>query len=445
MKGFHDFPEDLYLILRSYLSSLDYFYFVSCNKQLFSQIRKQTVQFFLDREWSNEFFQNENFRSCILERVEIPKKQIFVHYSNRSEVFPNLQIFDLISGIEFHELTEDSFPLLQKILPKFERIFHLSINNFATFPDLPNLRELSLELSPELCFLQHLRNLQKLEIFHCESVRNLQELAMIPDLSITSCPNITDFSCLGRQKSLTISDCLGLKDVRSFGTVTHLTLSECLQLVDIHPLKGIYDLTLLNMPQIQDLSGLGGHYRFTVMNCHRSLLGYEDIFPLIPHLGISLPSREMLDDNHCSLSFYGIESTAVNDFRFLLPKTVSLSIYECYQLPEIFSSAQIHYFQHLSFLGLYGCSLTTANGLGGIYHLCIEYCEELVDISELGQNHTVRLLSCDNVQDVRSLSTVPNVTIINCVGVRNEESLSGVVPRLRIVKPSSRDSFYQAM
>jgi hypothetical protein len=77
--------------------------------------------------------------------------------------------------------------------------------------------------------------------------------------------------------------------------------------------------------------------------------------------------------------------------------------------------------------------LTSAKGLGNVYHLDLSECEHLVDISELGQNHYFLNLSfCHKIIKVNHLKNVHHTLILSSNLLIEDISELGNIPRLNI-------------
>eukprot|EP01137_Pigoraptor_chileana_P010339 Opistho-2@59787 len=125
----------------------------------------------------------------------------------------------------------------------------------ADFLALGGVRHLSIVQSDQLAYVSHLRDVQKLSIYHCHRVADVSSLGGLYWLRIWS-RALRDVSSLGRVHTLDLSNCVSISDVSALTSVHTLSLEGCTHVQDVSCLGGVYNLNL-NRTSVSDVSALG--------------------------------------------------------------------------------------------------------------------------------------------------------------------------------------------
>ncbi len=465
-------PEEIIRLLQSFLSNDDYHYFMNTSKQCFGELKKTTIYFPLNEEYSLRYVEDGEFQSNLLARITNGWKQIGVKYDMNVQIPKNLPIHQL-------KCEYSSFDLID--VDHIESIHRVKVGEVV--PPLPKVMELTLSNVNQLLDVRNLSHLHKLEIVCASKLTDIEPLKNIPDLSFHSC-GIKDFSMLNRhrQKRLVIQGC-PVTDVHSLGGLYLLQIAFCDHLEDVSPLKGVYDLEISFCKKVKDISGLGGHHRVEIGHCDvglASLRGTRHItlntcnitdstifqdaksVTLIycNNIDVSyLTNVKKLTIDRCSnlknslslikdvkdltlgvnmagipLNNYRLSllNFSVIDYNFLR-NIQHLRLYGRRELSDLINTGEVSFFQHLQSLLIDDDDiLERVNGLGNIPVLSFVCCQRLHDISGLGGNRGVTLTDCGRIQDVSSLATVPIVTIRGCCSIINYDCLSKV-ERLKVI------------
>eukprot|EP01040_Poterioochromonas_malhamensis_P003871 gene3871-4134_t len=494
--SFIDVPEEIYPLLKSFLSQDDYHFLMNASKG-FAQIKQQTVYYSLTDEKSEEFCTSETFRNKVLSQVKSPQQQISLTLA--SSVLMGILLQYPVHTVTTCGLDDVTFPLLRRI--KVIRILSASASNLY---QSINFSEIEMLFMPSWinCFKSEptLSCLSCLEINDCSALVDVSILSNIPILKIRSCPLVKDFSSLGpKQVELEISDTPYLTDVRSFATVKHLTLHQCESLEDISFLKNVHHLDIFFCYSLKDLWKLKGHtiHKLKLSDYYGREEDYATLrdIPYIQLAGCNIRNvsifansiyveliscNEVIDlsalsrvkqlavrncrqvkeftlhTNRClSLGNFtnlqltyppvSIESTRITPKTLCLeschittdqaPFLLNYHFLRFSRIKEISSILRSLTFFQLHKIEIINCDdLIEVKGLENVHTVSLQSCSYLRDIRCLGRgNHTVSLIACISIEDISSLRDAQVVTIIECRGIIDYSSLKSV-PRKKIIR-----------
>ncbi len=269
--------EDIFILIRNYLSNDDYHYLLNASKSLFADIKRRTIYFTLNKQRSKQYLSDKIFQLLLLSKVENGWNQISVQYDGSS-----LSCTDEIPPI--HQFEGKSHIIPHYLWNKFHSFSGTLSETSRELPPLTNVKVLEVNFQSysqrvNLDGLSHLTKLTLLDVLDMD----ITPLQHIPDLRLSSrmiagLENTTsDFSMFKHQKRLELYHCPNLTNVTSFRAIRTLYLYKCDNLEDVRPLHGIYDLTLNWCERVKDISGLGNHHRLTLKLMSSSLNGYESL------------------------------------------------------------------------------------------------------------------------------------------------------------------------
>ncbi len=487
MSFFNLLPEDIFKLIRSFLSSDDYHYFLNTSKKIFSEFKYKNFIFSLNNRWSRQYIDQIDFQTILLSKVENGWNQIAVRLSTFTEIPRDLPIHKIVvSGV---------LPVAQ-----WNNYHSIQCNyQYAKIPPLPNVRELTLMLnggSIELTYFQHLTKLELYDTYNLPT--DLTPLRNIPYLTIGTFKDVEDFSMFSNQKYLKLLYCKLLTNVNSFQSIHKLELVSCHNLTNITPLNGIYDLHIIDCKGIKDISGLGNHHCLVLKGCSSKITSFDCLMN-IPHVSLetcfikditvcqyaksiyltSCPSIsdvsslknvknvKIITENELiglhelgnvnELSLHLTHYQEINDDVLLFlhnqrlkifsqnMKITSLSVFSrrikhltignCDIFARWINADQGSLLQHLTSLTLNGVGIERLKGLGSIPNIHLTSCNYIKSLDGLGRNRSVIVENCRRLEDVSSLATVPIVTIRFCSNLseKSYECLKNV-PRLKILK-----------
>lgn len=265
--------EELIILLQSFLLQKDYHSLMNTSKQYFHDVKKKTIYFMLNKEYSLRYFEDLNFRSLLLNQVENGWKQI------------GLILWKPWDGNK--ELPLHHVRFVFQDCPPLTDLDHIeSIDgscSLQTIPFLPKLKKLVIRQGIELKNVQHLSHLSDISFSFCLLLTDIRALKDVPNLSFEYC-GIQNISMLGNQRKLRIASSL-IMNVHSLSNVRYLSLHDCGNIVDVSSLKGIYHLKITHCKKIEDISGLGGHYLIMIETLSPNLKGFHSLAG-VPHINL---------------------------------------------------------------------------------------------------------------------------------------------------------------
>lgn len=481
MRGIEQLPEDIYQLIQSYLSRDDYYYFI-ISSSILQEVKRKTVYYPLNFEYSLRYFNDADFRETLLAKTSDPSKQIMLHFH-----FPNTRkrncflsvFFSLaVSELRFHRIISN-FKITHT--SHLQRLQHISVierlslgTSITAFPALPLLRDLCLAQGEGITDVSQLRHLHILTLCDCPRLSDITPLRDIPDLQLIGCPDVTDFSCLGGQVKLHIGHCEGLTDVSNLSTVKHLSLETCDNLHDVRALREVYDVEIIDCGEVAVRQLRGKHHRLSVRGCQWPMIDGDylflrgvsdvtledcpirdiqvlseaaivrlincyhvtDVSSLSRAKSVSLENLSKVTDltslsEVVDLSLGGVDMSDVT-LPVLHPRH-SLTFSSVRRLSSLLSrhSEDLCKIHALTIDSCTDLKALAHPALATILHISVSECPSLTDVSGLGRNRSVRIKSCKKLRDVRALSDVAEVTINDCP--MTDYSPLRHVPRLKIV------------
>ncbi len=471
-------PEVIFRLIKTFLSSDDYHYFLNSSKERFGELKKKSIFFSLNRRWSSQYINNLDFQRVLLNKVDNGWNQIGVELSDNSTSI------EIPSDLPIHKIVAVSGILPVTLWNNYHSIVCPYESEASEIPPIPNVREMKLFLARGSVDFNSFRHLKKLELSKKDSFTlppDIASLRNIPDLTIEKFSNIEDFSMFSNQKILKILFCNLLTNVDSFRYIHKLELYCCKNITDIHLLHGIYDLSIMYCEGIKDISGLGNHHRLKLGGWSSNTITNFNCLISIPHVSLdncfikdisvckcaksvylnncsnifdvgSLKNLEKVEiitsiiDNKLiglhelgnikDLSLYLNHHQVINDdllsqfnnHRLKLSsrnmKITSLSVFSRSvkhltivngnTFARRINEGQGSLLQHLTSLTLDSVAMGRLEGLGSIPNLTLLGCDYIKSLDGLGRNRSVVVKGCRYLEDVSSLATVPIVTIRFC-------------------------------
>ncbi len=474
-------PQDIFQLIRTFLSNDDYHYFLNSSKILFEDLKRKTIFFKLNRERSYLYAMNKEFQDVLLSKVEDGWNQICI-YCNDVSKDTVLSSKDIPIDLPIYKVYGENATLPFHLWNKFQSIdCKFSSEGASEIPPFPNVKDLHLRINPSergylgtvnvdtsIIDLRTFSHLSSLTISHLK-VKDITPLKDIPVLSLSYCGEVTDFSALSNQRELTLSQCLRLTDVSSFRSVRKLSLNACPSVSDVSPLKGIYDLTLHSCSNIKDISCLGNHHRLSLAGVNNSS-GF-DVLLHIPHVILIWCDIEDVSVLRFAKSVTLLHCNLINSISPLKNvKTVSLmnsgksGLTDLGEVPDLYkdeykfnddpsnSISSLHNkrlslterslplsitslsvfsssIQHLHIIGskLFAKLINDGQGvlLQHLLSLTLVYLP-VMRLEGLGHIPTVRIMRCSELQTTKGLGLNRCVELDNCSSLEDVSSLASV-------------------
>lgn len=215
---------------------------------------------------------------------------------------PQISTLSSMTNQSYHKLKLPDFSNQMLTIPKFQRVFHLSLRNFTGLRDIKILEDipisfLDLGFNPDLIDVSPLQNnkwiqnlcltgcgiinanplkhISNLDLSHCSELVYIEELGDQHTLNLASCPEIIGVTHLFKVKQLNLSfsDNIIDEDVNQLLEVSYLEISHCPKLKNIsyllqnsrnlkrlnirgnfHIIKVLVELVKSNSISVEDLS-----------------------------------------------------------------------------------------------------------------------------------------------------------------------------------------------
>jgi len=204
------------------------------------------------------------------------------------------------------------------------------------------------------------------------AISDVRPLYHMKYLDLSECPNIMDVSSLGHIHELHLSS-TKITNVSSLGGVHTLNLSYCQGITDIRTLSGVYDLNLAACRGITDVGTLGKVHKLNLSSCMNieSVAGLHTVH-------ILYLTRMKFQTGILTRGTKHVETLTENH-------TLDLSFTNI---------VDVRPFRHIQCLYLIGC-------------------EQLRDVSSLGEVFLLDLFYSRGIQPTRAISKVPHLRLPN--------------------------------
>jgi hypothetical protein len=358
---FTSIPIELLLVIKSYLTGRNYWKFLLACNRLFADIRLSTGKILLFEKGSKQFVEDSQFRDLILSKIKGTYGQLSLRAFHNS--------WGMYDGLRL--------AVVQQV-PSCD-LFVIA-DELHTLPDWANLinnrREVILKTNPVISAFPSGMNFHRLDLIGFSALSDVSSFSHLKTFSISGCVEVEDVRCLCNVDDLYLYNCPKIEDVSTLGKVRCLWLEELPLVKDISALTENYTMTLMALAGVEIVPRVMNVVKF---NTDLPLSLLEKIsFPKLFALGPSTPK-------------------GVTNVQEQLGPLISL--------------------QHLFCLHLDHCAnLTTLTGMNKIPVVEIKGCSSLTDISDLGANQSVTIVSCFAVESFLSLKDIPVVSLRNCNG-----------------------------
>eukprot|EP00599_Poterioochromonas_sp_BG-1_P002836 CAMPEP_0173143184 /NCGR_PEP_ID=MMETSP1105-20130129/6527_1 /TAXON_ID=2985 /ORGANISM="Ochromonas sp., Strain BG-1" /LENGTH=454 /DNA_ID=CAMNT_0014056707 /DNA_START=131 /DNA_END=1495 /DNA_ORIENTATION=- len=397
---------------------------ISCNTSLHRLLFKKERIVKLFGENTITFFYDADFQQMILEKIESPLDQLFLH--DESNLYNLLTEGDdlevpQLNGIKTLILPVDIYVKLNELFPEFlpavqnlhlcpsfheeiesERIipFLHRVTKSIQFSSLQNLpEELSLsstleELSFEYCNAIHklsspLPNLRTVKLTE-SIIENLNDFNHLQELSLdeTQVSVMTNYTALNTAKRLILQNFQGLSDFTFLQETEEIFISSFFQMID-----------------------------------------YSKCFKKSKNIALRDFSPSIKID--VDLSYYSqVEEFTITGEKLILKNGLAKGIVPAplkrLNLANVFGIANLTGFEHLMKISLLNCpDITTLEGLTRVPSIHL-YGLGLTSLEGLGENRDVWIESCGSITDFSPLKSVNRVKIVNCKGFTEASHLDHV-------------------
>lgn len=444
-------PIDVLSILSSYLSRLDYLYFLNTSKQLFYQLKARSCRYKLRPQKSWDFLTDSGFRSYFLSKMEQPRAQLSLNLfgKNLSSLLPLihnhteiLPVFKLLCDCSlFDEEHRDlpSLPQIEWCNHTQSELGHIQISQLRGNPaiqslnlsfflhlscliNFSSLRELELFDCPSLYEIPHFPHLVRVRLSYCDGITDLRPIRDVRSVTLRNCQNIHDLSPLQSNDDVTVIECRGVKsytnclkksrnvsvnyksgkidinDISLFPEVRRLGISSSNTLTSLNPPSFLMILTLIHCSNLTDITALkySRLKKISFNGCYEVKdLSPLSLIPIIDLAHMRISSLEGLGRHHAQVT-----------------------VQYC---PFIEDFSPLNIIERVSVIGCVG--FTRAKELKDVRCLTIQNCIRINDVSMLGEVKQLSLIACNNINSLRGLGNVPELFIGNCVNLRSIKGL----------------------
>lgn len=271
--NFKDLPMEILLIIKEY--SGDFNNLLNTTKA-FAVLKKDLLQWFLNKEYSLKFIFNERFYNKFISEIKT-KKQVYLNLSGNPRLKSIIEIIGLekinlniITGI--NKLKLDSSTDIQYFINifSFEDITSLdsSSNDIIDVSKFKNINILNLSNCRYITNVSTLGCVTKLNLHNCNGITDVTELINVHELNLSDCKNITNVNNLINVKKLNLRGCDGLTDVSNLGNVHVLDLSRCENITNVSNLGNVKKLSLSECDEIINVSDLGNVHELDLSWCN---------------------------------------------------------------------------------------------------------------------------------------------------------------------------------
>jgi hypothetical protein len=189
--------------------------------------------------------------------------------------------------------------------------------------------------------------------------------------------------------------------VNCLQTLEDLTIQSS-TVTDVSQLENIRSLTLIKCYELEDISQLTNNYRLCIKMC-------EAI--------VSVPS--LFNSTILTIDAKLVKAKRPSDF----PRLKCFSLFRG-QLDSLNSFPLCNLFSlELSIIGGFKKLIPEMRTIPVV---TLEYCRDLEDISDLGENKYVKIHSCHNISSFSSFKNIRNVVIQSCNGFSDGKDVENV-------------------
>jgi hypothetical protein len=444
-------PNDLFFLLRDFLSKKDYRSFFNINKDLFhSRIRLQSVYYRLNETYSINYHFDAIFSQQLLQRVHSPAIQLSLKLDRiKSDTFPAPQ--NLISGSRTCHLFSLSVCSSESLLLllNFNSVISLSIEEFegTEIPFLPTLQTLKIIKSARnLISVKNCSHLKELRLKKCFQLSDVTGMENIPNLSLNLCPMIKNISSLGNHDIVKLELCSKIEDASSLANVRQkVVVFDCNSLKNIEKLGSVPELICRWNSNLNRLPDMVNNQKLTINNCAFQFFDEIATQSFVTEKQLSGYLCSCCRQRNCTINCMPIHSLTLSPTTASVPSPVrrpfignllqELSLESCnIQNHHLiyFSSCQVvklklcPLVEDISSLKSVGHSidlhglkaLTSLKGLGGrVPHLRICSCNELTSLEGLLDKDLT-----DQMTEYHRDEEEEDGQLKDCIGSRKEKS-----------------------
>ena len=263
-------PHHLYPVVRLFLSERDYCSFLNTHNSPDQQeIRKMSIKYSLNEEYTNHFCESVLFRELLLSKVGCPARQLSLSFFFDPTKHRNIKDIEelFLSHVEVNSEHKERIQIFL-----FQELYGLTLMHFhrlTSIKGLKNLKRLSLCHISQLSDLSPLYylSLEDIYILNCNEVVDVAALFQVPRVHISSCHKLSNISTLGNHKRLTIQSCPLISTVQSLANINFLRFIHCMNLRKFVSLKNIHSLHVQDCISVTDVSSFSGIAHISIQNC----------------------------------------------------------------------------------------------------------------------------------------------------------------------------------
>jgi hypothetical protein len=226
MSNLIELNEDIFSILREYLSNKEFNNLINTNREIKKECKGLRC-INLNKKYSVKYYYSGKFRDKVLLLIEKSNKQLSLELSNKVD-FVDLEDIEYIENIK--------------------KVHGLNLSN-------TNINDVSI-----------FSKVHTLSLNNCKNVSDVSALGGVHSLNLSN-TNISDVSIFSKVHTLSLNNCKNVSDVSALGGVHTLNLRNT-NVSDVSALAGVHILDLRCCWKVRDVSALNGVYKLNLCGCN---------------------------------------------------------------------------------------------------------------------------------------------------------------------------------
>jgi len=444
-------PTEIFFLFQEFLDDTEYISFMNSSKSIFSEIKRETIQYSFRSYWNNSLsFEEPNIKESLIQNVKDCNKQIYVtkylgfdKETDLSQMLRKSTSQETIGSDREQRIREQtliiSFPFgeLQRFPIKNLRIFSVSIRKSSkSVFDLSPLADSRVQIvgisgfcgdEIELKNLHCLRHSRFVRLIYCSnSDFNALAGGTVQELYFENCPELRDVSQFGRTPKLNLKSCDRISNLNGLNENKMLTLEGC-SAISNYKLLVCKDLKLHSQRNVDST---------VFQNRIRLCLNFYDAMDIIHPSLATLSSGPPLPQ----LTTLTLEYFPYNLDFSIFPNLEILKLVRCDGLTSfrglgrsihcitVESCKEVSDFSPLNFIPkvfLDHVNFQNGNELcpGKVQHLTLYGTNLITDLSMFSSLQFLKLWFLDHITSLDGVHDIVSITIRYCRGLTDASSL----------------------
>jgi hypothetical protein len=344
---FANFPSSIFSIISSYIPLWEFNNFLNSSNCYFKLIKFENRKICLSAEETRLFIENTDFRRQILAKIANPLHQLII------SIAPVKLTYGLDVDHQWIQLLEALREIICREKLKFYKIKLLSGTR--------NLRNGVSAFCIDF-FFENVLNVEAIMNYGKESFMKsgssfnyscqIMKKAIVDGVLVG---DLSDFSCV---KDLTILNCWHYSKFSPFTSLIRLSIINCNGLVDVSPFHSIRYLKLETCSSVSDISSLTNNYSVTIILCLK--ITCFDSLSNCKRLVLQTATTVTDLKTFYAATHLSISSTKLSKVRILPENLRSVHLLTCNKV-------------------------TNLKGLSSLYHVVLEDCDSIEDVTALSK------------------------------------------------------------